>query len=45
MEVGDDEVGVVQVDVEAQRPEDDAGQAPHREDHEEGQRVEHRGLE
>ena len=45
VEVGDDEVGVVQVDVDGQRPEEQAGQAADREQQQERQRVQHRGLE
>jgi hypothetical protein len=45
VEVGDDEVGVVQVDVGIQRAEEQAGQAADREQEQERQRVEHRRVQ
>ncbi len=45
MEVRDDEIGVVDVDVDGQRGEEQPGQAAQREQADEAQRVEHRRLE
>ncbi len=42
VEVRDDEVGVVQVQVDAEHPEEEAGEAADREEEEERQRVQHR---
>ena len=44
VEVRDDEVGVVQVDVDGQRAEEQAGQAADGEEQQERERVEHRRV-
>src|SRR4030067_51717 len=44
MKVGHDEVGVVQVDIDRKRAEDEPGQAAYREKEDEGERVVERGV-